>query len=240
MKTWECGQPDGCSHGEKLVNYGLMRTAALLAAGAFVLLSGNTAGDPLVSAQEPEPAVLPETTIAPTLEALPLPETTVVFESTVVLEPVPQLPPETIELIQPESSVPVTEPLLTQETPATETVVQAAGVLSLDERCAQAITEAQAVPVPGYSLICGPDYNTSSDGVTCSKYAVSCTVSEDSSRPYSEPGQIYIHPDTEDSDDYWTYVVRHEVGHSHCLEFRDQTEDCADDWVTAQGWPVYP
>lgn len=239
MNTGRHLEAPGVSHEVKLVNHSLLRVAALLTGSALLLMNNTDMGhSPSVSAVETELIGVSETT-PPTIEHyLTTTSTTLLPVNPLATEAPTSLPTETTTTVMPET----TTTSEAQSAPELQAAAQsfASEELSLDARCSMAIADSQVVPPAGYSLVCGPDYNTSADGVTCSKYASSCFPLKDSSRPYLEPGQIYIHPDTDDSDEHWKYVVRHEVGHAHCVEEGDMSEICADAWVAKQGWPINP
>lgn len=89
------------------------------------------------------------------------------------------------------------------------------------ERCLRALAASGLTPAPGFTIGCGPSWNSGADGWTdyyCTDLAV----------PHTCTGTISIHPDDDDSDAFWVGVVRHEIGHSWCIRTRgDFSEECA-------------
>ncbi len=186
------------------------------------------------------------------------------YKGTITATPV-SLPPDsfiatstTIEYIPPTTSTTVesiaeqvaapdsTVPVSTTATSAPRTSVRGnrstprvkSQSQSRDDRCQQAIADANVKAAPNYYFVCGPEeeYNTPTDGGVCPYYE----SSDDEVNDFYEceegmhPGDIRIHPDDWDSDDEWMYTVKHEVGHTWCVYLQQNyTEQCADDWAQA-------
>lgn len=137
-----------------------------------------------------------------------------VVEATPAPEPVPDPEPSSAEA----APDPVDPAPATTAPPA---MAPEAAAPSRVERCEQAIAASGMAPAAGFSIRCGPAWNSGTDGWT-DYYC------DDVDTPSTCTGSISIHPDDHDSDGYWVRVVRHEIGHSYCIRDRgDFSEGCA-------------